>query len=215
GHDTEPSPAAPRFHDGRRRRPDQQPSSGSRGGNGAARARRLCGTRRGASIGGERRVLSSRRGKLAARVFQSDPGAAARRWKCHARPVAAPRRARLFAPAPVRIPRALCADAQRGCQRADHAADDAAPQDSVAVQSLVPQHAELFLLLSMVVPVPWLERVPTYKEQQENLKDRDLSTYGFLGYPLLQTADVAMYDARFVPVGADQVAHLELSREAI
>jgi tryptophanyl-tRNA synthetase len=83
------------------------------------------------------------------------------------------------------------------------------------VQSLVPEHAELFLLLSMVVPVPWLERVPTYKEQQESLKDRDLSTYGFLGYPLLQTADVAMYDARFVPVGADQVAHLELSREAV
>jgi tryptophanyl-tRNA synthetase len=83
------------------------------------------------------------------------------------------------------------------------------------VQSLVPEHAELFLLLSMVVPVPWLERVPTYKEQQESLKDRDLSTYGFLGYPLLQTADVAIYDARFVPVGADQVAHLELSREAV
>src|SRR5438067_1179594 len=83
------------------------------------------------------------------------------------------------------------------------------------IQSLVPEHAELYLLLSMVVPVPWLERVPTYKEQQENLKDKDLSTYGFLGYPLLQTADVAMYDARFVPVGADQVAHLELSREAI
>ena len=83
------------------------------------------------------------------------------------------------------------------------------------VQSLVPEHAELFLLLSMVVPVPWLERVPTYKEQQENLKDRDLSTLGFLGYPLLQTADVAMYDARFVPVGDDQVAHLELAREAV
>jgi tryptophanyl-tRNA synthetase len=83
------------------------------------------------------------------------------------------------------------------------------------IQSLVPEHAELFLLLSMVVPVPWLERVPTYKEQQENLKDRDLSTVGFLGYPLLQTADVAMYDAKFVPVGSDQVAHLELSREAV
>ena len=83
------------------------------------------------------------------------------------------------------------------------------------VQSLVPEHAELFLLLSMVVPVPWLERVPTYKEQQENLKDRDLSTVGFLGYPLLQTADVTIYDAKFVPVGADQVAHLELSREAV
>jgi tryptophanyl-tRNA synthetase len=83
------------------------------------------------------------------------------------------------------------------------------------VQSLVPEHAELFLLLSMVVPVPWLERVPTYKEQQENLKEKDLSTFGFLGYPLLQTADVAMYDARFVPVGDDQVAHLELAREAV
>jgi tryptophanyl-tRNA synthetase len=83
------------------------------------------------------------------------------------------------------------------------------------VQSLVPEHAELYLLLSMVVPVPWLERVPTYKEQQETLKDRDLSTVGFLGYPLLQTADVAMYDARFVPVGDDQVAHLELAREAV
>jgi len=83
------------------------------------------------------------------------------------------------------------------------------------VQSLVPEHAELYLLLSMVVPVPWLERVPTYKEQQENLKDKDLSSIGFLGYPLLQAADVAMYDARFVPVGEDQVAHLELAREAI
>ena len=83
------------------------------------------------------------------------------------------------------------------------------------VQSLVPEHAELFLMLSMVVPTPWLERVPTYKEQQETLKDRDLSTIGFLGYPLLQTADVTMYDARFVPVGDDQVAHLELAREAV
>jgi tryptophanyl-tRNA synthetase len=83
------------------------------------------------------------------------------------------------------------------------------------VQSLVPEHAELFLLLSMVVPTPWLERVPTYKEQQENLKDRDLSTIGFLGYPLLQTADVTIYDARFVPVGDDQVAHLELAREVV
>ena len=83
------------------------------------------------------------------------------------------------------------------------------------VQSLVPEHAELALLLSMVVPVPWLERVPTYKEQQETLKDKDLSSIGFLGYPLLQTADVTMYDARFVPVGADQVAHLELSREIV
>jgi tryptophanyl-tRNA synthetase len=83
------------------------------------------------------------------------------------------------------------------------------------IQSLVPEHAELYLLLSMVVPVPWLERVPTYKEQQETLKDKDLSAIGFLGYPLLQTADVAIYDARFVPVGDDQVAHLELAREAV
>jgi tryptophanyl-tRNA synthetase len=83
------------------------------------------------------------------------------------------------------------------------------------IQSLVPEHAELYLMLSMVVPVPWLERVPTYKEQQENLKDKDLSSIGFLGYPLLQTADVAMYGARFVPVGEDQVAHLELAREAV
>ncbi len=83
------------------------------------------------------------------------------------------------------------------------------------IQSLVPEHAELYLLLSMVVPVPWLERVPTYKEQQENLKDKDLSSIGFLGYPLLQAADVTMYDARFVPVGEDQVAHLELGREVV
>ena len=83
------------------------------------------------------------------------------------------------------------------------------------VQSLVPEHAELYLLLSMVIAVPWLERVPTYKEQRDTLKDKDLSTIGFLGYPLLQTADVAMYDARYVPVGDDQVAHLELAREAV
>ena len=83
------------------------------------------------------------------------------------------------------------------------------------LQSLVPEHAELFLLLSMVVPVPWLERVPTYKEQQDALKDKDLSAIGFLAYPLLQTADVTMYDARFVPVGEDQVAHLELAREVV
>src|SRR5688572_15866311 len=83
------------------------------------------------------------------------------------------------------------------------------------IQSLVPEHAELYLLLQMVVPIPWLERVPTYKEQQEQLSEKDLSTLGFLGYPLLQTADIALYDGRFVPVGEDQVAHLELSREAI
>jgi tryptophanyl-tRNA synthetase len=88
-------------------------------------------------------------------------------------------------------------------------------RSTIFVQSLVPEHAELFLLLSMTIPVPWLERVPTYKEQQEALKEKDLSTIGFLGYPLLQTADVTMYDARFVPVGDDQVAHLELAREAV
>jgi tryptophanyl-tRNA synthetase len=83
------------------------------------------------------------------------------------------------------------------------------------VQSLVPEHAELHLLLSMVIPVPWLERVPTYKEQQEQLSEKDLSTYGFLGYPLLQTADIIIYNAQFVPVGEDQVPHLELSREVV
>jgi tryptophanyl-tRNA synthetase len=88
-------------------------------------------------------------------------------------------------------------------------------RSTIFVQSLVPEHAELYLLLSMVVPIPWLERVPTYKEQQEQLSEKDLSTLGFLGYPLLQTADIALYDGRFVPVGEDQVAHLELSREAI
>jgi len=67
----------------------------------------------------------------------------------------------------------------------------------------------------MIVPIPWLERVPTYKEQQEQLADRDLSTYGFLGYPLLQTADVVIYNAHYVPVGDDQVPHLELSREVV
>jgi tryptophanyl-tRNA synthetase len=80
---------------------------------------------------------------------------------------------------------------------------------------MVPEHAELATLLSMVVPVSWLERVPTYKEQREQITDKDLSNLGFLAYPLLQTADVAMYDARLVPVGEDQVAHLELSREAV
>src|ERR671918_2071310 len=88
-------------------------------------------------------------------------------------------------------------------------------RSTLFIQSLVPEHAELYLLLSMVVPIPWLERVPTYKEQQEQLTEKDLSTLGFLGYPLLQTADVAMYDARFVPVGEDQVPHLELSREVV
>jgi tryptophanyl-tRNA synthetase len=90
------------------------------------------------------------------------------------------------------------------------------PQKSTFfVQSLVPEHAELFLLLSMVVPIPWLERVPTYKEQREQITDKDLSNVGFLAYPLLQTADVVIYDAKFVPVGEDQVPHLELSREVV
>jgi len=88
-------------------------------------------------------------------------------------------------------------------------------RSTLFIQSLVPEHAELFLLLSMVVPIPWLERVPTYKEQREQLSEKDLSTLGFLGYPLLQTADVAMYDAAYVPVGEDQVPHLELSREVV
>jgi tryptophanyl-tRNA synthetase len=83
------------------------------------------------------------------------------------------------------------------------------------VQSDVAEHAELHLLLSMVAPLEWLQRVPTYKEQIENLPDKDLSTYGFLGYPLLQTADIVMYDADFVPVGEDQVPHVELSREIV
>ncbi|MDC1529532.1 tryptophan--tRNA ligase [Gammaproteobacteria bacterium] len=81
------------------------------------------------------------------------------------------------------------------------------------IQSRVPEHAELHLLLSMMTPLGWLERVPSYKDMQENLKDKDLSTYGFLGYPLLQSADILMYQAGNVPVGADQVAHVELTRE--
>jgi tryptophanyl-tRNA synthetase len=81
------------------------------------------------------------------------------------------------------------------------------------IQSHVPQHAELALLLGMLTPLPWLERVPTFKDQQEKLRERDLATFGFLGYPLLMTADILLYDADKVPVGADQVAHLEISRE--
>ena len=81
------------------------------------------------------------------------------------------------------------------------------------IQSHVPQHAELHLLLSMITPLGWLERVPTYKEQRENIKDKDLGTYGFLGYPVLQSADILMYKGDFVPVGEDQVAHVELTRE--
>jgi tryptophanyl-tRNA synthetase len=81
------------------------------------------------------------------------------------------------------------------------------------IQSHVPQHAELYLLFSMITPLGWLERVPTYKEQQENLKEKDLSTHGFLGYPVLQSADILIYKADFVPVGEDQVPHVELTRE--
>ena len=81
------------------------------------------------------------------------------------------------------------------------------------IQSLLPEHAELHLLFSMVTPLGWLERVPTYKEQLDNIKDRDLHTYGFLGYPVLQAADILMYKAQYVPVGEDQVAHVELTRE--
>lgn len=83
----------------------------------------------------------------------------------------------------------------------------------IFIQSRVPEHAELHLLLSMITPLGWLERVPTFKDQQEKLKELDLATYGFLGYPLLQTADVLAYKATFVPVGEDQVSHLELARE--
>ncbi len=94
------------------------------------------------------------------------------------------------------------------------------PQKSVIfLQSQVPEHAELHLLLSMITPLGWLERVPTYKEALDNIKNKDLHTYGFLGYPTLQTADIVMYSdpgkALIVPVGEDQVAHVELSRELV
>jgi len=84
---------------------------------------------------------------------------------------------------------------------------------TIFIQSRVPEHAELHLLLSMMTPLGWLERVPSYKDMQDNLKERDLATYGFLGYPLLQSADILIYRAGHVPVGADQVAHVELTRE--
>jgi len=84
---------------------------------------------------------------------------------------------------------------------------------TVFIQSRVPEHSELQLLLSMITPLGWLERVPSFKDQQEQLKDRDLSTYGFLGYPLLQSADILLYKAAYVPVGEDQVAHVEITRE--
>ena len=81
------------------------------------------------------------------------------------------------------------------------------------IQSYIPETAELHLLLSMITPVSWLERVPSYKDQQENLQDKELSTYGFLGYPLLQSADILLYKPQFVPIGEDQLSHLELTRE--
>jgi len=84
---------------------------------------------------------------------------------------------------------------------------------TIFIQSRVPEHAELHLLLSMMTPISWLERVPSFKDQQDKLKEKDLSTYGFLGYPLLQAADILIYRAGNVPVGEDQVAHIEMSRE--
>ena len=87
-------------------------------------------------------------------------------------------------------------------------------QCTIFLQSRLPEHAELFTLLAMGTPLGWLERVPTYKDQQEKLKDKDLATYGFLGYPLLQAADILIYKAKYVPVGEDQASHVELTREA-
>lgn len=88
-------------------------------------------------------------------------------------------------------------------------------RSTIFVQSAIKEHAELHLLLSMVTPLPWLERVPTVKEQQQELEEKDLNTYGFLGYPLLQTADIIIYRAHLVPVGEDQAYHLELAREIV
>lgn len=96
----------------------------------------------------------------------------------------------------------------------DYLASGLDPERSdLMIQSLVPEHAELFLLFAMFCPTPWLERVPTYKEQIRQLQDKDLSTVGFLGYPLLQSADILIYKAEVVPVGEDQVSHVELCRE--
>jgi len=86
-------------------------------------------------------------------------------------------------------------------------------RSTLFIQSHVPQHAELHLLLSLITPLGWLERVPTYKEQRENIKDKDLGTYGFLGYPVLQSADIMIYKGDYVPVGEDQVPHVEITRE--
>src|SRR5947208_2209146 len=88
-------------------------------------------------------------------------------------------------------------------------------RSAIFVQSKVMEHAELHLLLSMITPLGWLERVPTYKEQMEQITAHDLHTYGFLGYPLLQAADIMVYKANAVPVGEDQVAHIELTREVV
>jgi tryptophanyl-tRNA synthetase len=88
-------------------------------------------------------------------------------------------------------------------------------RSTIFVQSMVPDHAELHLLLSMIVPLGWLERVPTYKEQIQQVENKDLQTYGFLGYPVLQTVDIVLYRADFVPVGDDQASHLEISREIV
>ncbi len=88
-------------------------------------------------------------------------------------------------------------------------------RSTIFVQSQVPEHAELHLLFSMITPLAWLERVPSYKEQQQQMTHVDLGTYGFLGYPLLQTADIVIYKADWVPVGVDQVAHIELAREVV
>ncbi|MGD8276291.1 MAG: tryptophan--tRNA ligase, partial [Thiohalocapsa sp.] len=93
------------------------------------------------------------------------------------------------------------------------AAGVSAGSSTLFIQSRVPEHAELHLLLSMITPLGWLERVPSYKDQQEKLKEKDLATYGFLGYPLLQSADILIYKAGQVPVGEDQVAHVEMTRE--
>jgi tryptophanyl-tRNA synthetase len=88
-------------------------------------------------------------------------------------------------------------------------------RSTIFVQSMVPDHAELHLLMSMLTPLGWLERVPTYKEQIQQIENKDLSTYGFLGYPVLQTVDICIYRAHYVPVGEDQASHLEISREIV
>ena len=88
-------------------------------------------------------------------------------------------------------------------------------RSTIFIQSMVPEHAELHLLLSMITPLGWLERVPTYKEQIQQIENKDLATYGFLGYPVLQTVDIIIYRAHFVPVGEDQASHLEISREIV